>query len=402
MRKFSENFFKYIEENKGKDPVSLSFNKPANLSGEEFRFALIQIDARRKNSAKLGDFLQNKNFIFPDAVSAQQASHRAVAIYHNLILGEGVSILDMTAGLGIDSFTFAFNGHFVTSIELSKEKSDTLIYNSRILGLRNINIIQDDSITYLKEAKDKYDVIFVDPSRRDSDMRRVYGLHHSVPDVIHNQDLLLQHASTILIKASPLLDLTQTIKDFPDIKEIHVVGVKGECKEVLIKLSKDKMPQKTEILVNSIDLDNEGKVLSRFECDAKEISASDSLEFAVESDFNENSFILEPSSLIMKIAPWDLIGSKYNAKKLGLSSHLFITNEKPSGFPGRVTRFEKWINKKDRKSIIGFPASAISKNHPLSSDELRKTLRLKEGDQNFIYASRIKEKPVIFLTGALH
>ena len=102
--------------------------------------------------------------------------------------------------------------------------------------------------------------------------------------------------------------------------------------------------------------------------------------------------------MIMKIAPWETICEKFSAKKIGKSSHLFISSSLPDNFPGRVTEIEKILKKQDRKSLSGFPASIISRNYPLSADEIRKSLKIKEGDNNFIYATRIEDKPIMILT----
>ncbi|MCH5229866.1 MAG: hypothetical protein J1F12_07745 [Muribaculaceae bacterium] len=307
----------------------------------------------------------------------------------------------MTAGLGIDAFTMAFNGNDVTAVELNPLKSKFLEYNAKVLGLQNFNVINADSLEVLKNSSEKFDVIFADPSRRNTENNRLYNLKDCIPDVISNQGLLLESANNVLIKASPLLDLSQTIRDFPTTTALYVVGVKGECKEILIYLNKKLFTEKASIDIFSIDLNTEGEIINLFKTERKKdslINFPSEIPYINTNELTPGRFILEPSSLIMKIAPWKEICYKFKSKKFSPSSHLFLSDHKPDYFPGRVTRIEKLISKKDRKSFKGFPASVVSKNHPLSSEEIRKDWNLAEGNDFFIYASSIGKTKVFILT----
>lgn len=426
----------FIHQNSDRDVNSLRLSMKKGHYDFDTELALTQIECRQKYRTKLHDFLENPDFLFPDTVSGEQASHQAVARYH-ASLAEGYSrILDMTAGLGIDAFSFAKTGAEVTAIELNPAKAEILKKNVTTLNLPNLTAINADSISYLKDDFERRipsmegkplttqsqdlermtsgykSMIFIDPARRDATNKRVYNLRDCSPDVLENQELLLKFAEKVLIKASPLLDITQTIKDFPAISAIRTVGVKGECKEVLIELSKVKpesgKPVMTEeeqetskeksgsgILLEAINLDTDGRILSKFQT---RTSSSQTFNTLQSLPSNEPSYLLEPSAMVMKLAPWEEIGNRYNAEKLGKSSHLFITDTLPQEFPGRVTKILKVIKKQDRKSLAGLPASVISRNHPLKAEEIRKTFKLKEGDQYFIYATRIGDLPIIFLS----
>ena len=391
------DFYQFIESNRNQDPNALRLSAKRHDHAFDTDFAITQIEARKKFGTKFPEFLKCKKFLIPDLISGEQASHQAIATYHSRISTNSTKILDMTAGLGIDSLTFATRSQ-VTAVELNPMKAEILKKNAEILGRGSLIVLNLDSIEYLKSTDQNFDLIFVDPSRRDTANKRVYNLRDCSPDVIGHQNLLISKASTVLIKASPLLDVSQTLKDFHNIKTIRAVGVKGECKELLIEL--DKQSDSSEsVSFEAVNLDTEGNIISLFSTNSKDKERL--CRFASLNDVSSPCYILEPSAMVMKFAPWNIISDKFKAKKFDKSSHLFLAQSLPKDFPGRVTKFKSVIKKQDRKSLEGFPASVVSKNHPMTSDEIRKSFRLKEGDDNFIYASRIEGKPILLLSESI-
>lgn len=394
MLKLEQDFFDFIERNKISDTNFLRLSSKQENFNFDLNFAITQIECRKKNTFKLKNFISSPLFLFPDVLSSEQSSHQSVAIYHSHLIYDSENILDMTAGLGIDAISIAKKGAEVTAVEIDDFKADVLQHNIENLEISNIRIINNDSLEYIKNSVDNFSTIFVDPSRRGKLNLHLYNLKDCSPNIIDNQELLLTKAPRILIKASPLLDITQTLRNFKNVVAIRAIGVKGECKEILIEINKN---QQTGVVFEAINLDNEGNITSFFSLNQSDIHDCQFLEFVSENDFKPMNYILEPSAMVMKFAPWNEICKRFKAKKFGNSSHLFITNILPENFPGRITQIEKIIKKADRKSLNGFPASVVSRNHPLSPDEIRKSLKLKEGDEYFIYASRIGTKPIMLL-----
>lgn len=391
------DFLHFISSNAQEDSNKLRLSLKQEKYPFDLAFAIDQIECRKKCAFKLGKFIENPEFLFPDVMSSEQSTHQSVAKFHAMLLQKGCRVLDMTAGLGIDSFTFADSGALVTAVELSEQRAKILESNKVLLKLDSLKIVNDDSIEYLKNSKDNYDVIFVDPSRRDNYNKRLYNFRDCSPNIIDHLELILNKADNIFIKASPLIDITQTIRDLKNIKKIFVIGVKGECKEVLIELQGSKVEaEKKEIITEAINLDNNGELLWKF-LEIFTLQKED-IPYARENDILPGKYILEPSPLIMKLSPWKSLSDLYKAKKLGGSSNLFITDIQPQDFPGRVTSIQKILKSKERKNYIGFPATIISRNYPKSSEDLRKEFRLKEGDENFIYATRVGNKPILILS----
>lgn len=397
----------FIDKFKSADPLKLRLSLRQQDFEFDLNFAITQIECRKKYTIKFKDFIKNPEFLFPDQISAEQASHQAIAKFHSTLSDKDtIHVIDLTAGLGIDVMTSALAGKQITAVELNPFKAEILGKNTKSLGIDNIRVVSGEAIGFLENTSKTFDLIFVDPSRRNENLKRVFNLRDCSPDVIGNQELLLKKSNRVIIKASPLLDIIQTLRDFKDIKSVKAVGVKGECKEVLIELYKDFNKSDNRISIEAIDLDNEGNVISRFQkflfsdnnfedVEKRRLTNVPDIPFANEKDLSPGKYILEPSAMVMKVAPWKEICQQFQAKKFGNSAHLFISDSLPVKFPGRVTKLNKLIKKQDRKSLSGFPATAVSKNHPLSSEEIRKSLKLKEGDKNFIYASRIEGKPIL-------
>lgn len=400
---YGKDFWNFISENSCKEPDALRLSVKKEKYEFDVEFAITQIECRKKTANKLKWFLDNPNFLFPDYISSEQASHQAIGHYHASLVSNKAEVLDMSAGLGVDTFSFSKKGLNVTSIELNQKKAEIIETNAKTLGFNSIKVINGDSMNFLKEGNNHFDLIFIDPSRRDQASKRVYNLRDCSPDVITNQNLLVDHADKVLIKASPLLDISQTIKDFKNITSIRAVGVKGECKELLIELQKNKSLKdiNNSIKIEAINLDNEGNIINLFSDEGNvgmKGEKNSQITYASKEDIQNGFYLLEPSPMVMKLAPWDRICNLYNAKKMGKSSHLFLSSSLPNNFPGRVTKIENLLKRQDRKTLVGFPVSVISKNYPASSDEIRKVYSLKEGDENFIYATRLGEKPILLLS----
>lgn len=420
----SQSFFDFIKRFENHNPLQLSLKIKKNDFDFNVEKAITQIACRQKSAVKLKKFLANPYFIFPDAISAEQASHQAVALFHASLGKHCNNILDMTAGLGIDTLSFAFLNKGkdtpdlsdssikslscspkITAIEIDGNKASVLKHNSHILGLTNLSVISDDSIEFIQNSKEKFDLIYIDPSRRSIDKHKVFKLQDCTPDITLNQDLLTSHARRVLIKTSPLLDITQTLKDIKNITHIWAIGVKGECKELLLELSPpdDSLSHfidEAEVLslqIEAIDLDNDGNIISSFKdrLEGKNLDESDYLSL---DDLAQGGYILEPSAMVMKLAPWKSICSRFNAKKFGKSSHLFFSASIPVNFPGRVSCLDKIINKQDRKDLHTISASIVSRNYPVSAEILRKQLKIKEGDKTFIYATKLINKPILLLS----
>lgn len=390
-------FFSFIASNMNQDTKALMLREYGKNHPFDLDFAMTQIEARRKGCHKLKSFIGNPKRIFPTPLAYEQASHESVANYHASLVAKGCNVLDMTAGLGIDSMAFAFNGCHVTSCELDEFKAEVLRYNASVSGLETLSVINADSTEWIRHSEERFEIIFVDPARRSDDDRRLYNFHDCSPDILTNLDGLLNKCETLLIKASPLLDISQTLKDIPNARKITTISVSGECKEVLVEAASGVTSVEEAM---AIDLTQDGDVNYRFSYSPLGIENwpenEAAIKFAKEEDIQSGAYLYEPGATVMKLNAWGPLSAQFpGIKKLGVSSHLFVSPVLYKEFPGRIMTIDSLIDKRSRKSLKGSPANVVTRNYPIKTEELRKKLGVREGTDRFIYATRLGDSPIL-------
>ncbi|MDE6637795.1 MAG: class I SAM-dependent methyltransferase [Muribaculaceae bacterium] len=361
----------------------------------DLEFALLQIEARKKTYKKLHGFLSHDNFIFPSLLSAEQATNEVVSRFHASLVKDSNSLLDLTAGLGIDDMTFAEFGANVTACEIDTLKCNALIHNAKIVGVADrIKIINKDSIDFIKNVSDKYDVVFADPARRNSSGEKLHALSDCQPDILASMSEILSIAPRLLVKSSPLLDLTQIYNTVRDLNHIYIVCFKGECKEVLIDIKKDFKFDGVTV----IDLDYESEI-SRF---FTEFNSSNNHLYVALCDCKkptEYRYLYEPNAGIMKTGAWASLISKYpSLSKADSNTHIFLSDVFYGDFPGRVMHIISEPDKKELKALKGEKINIISRNHPLSAPQISKKYSLKSGGERFLYAFRYRKNPTFIIT----
>lgn len=402
------DFFTFIDSNSHSDISKLRLKYHGKNLNFNLSLALLQIECRKKCNSKLKMFIANGKTLFPSLVASEQASHEAVASFHASVASGNKTILDMTAGLGIDSFAFASVAEEVVSCEIDIDKASMLEYNIRTLGINNINVRCIDSLDYISRGDRRFDMIFVDPARRGLQNSRVYNFRDCQPDIISEMRMLLSKAKTVMIKASPLLDISQTLRDIPYVRTIRAISVKGECKEILIEASFcDKAKEADSITAEAIDLNNDGSINSRFTFfkirTDNDLSAlpgnSPEVRYATPDDLLPGKYLYEPNASMMKLAPWYELSGRYpSLKKAAPSSHLFVSDSIIPDFPGRSLVITEIPDKKRLKSLKGHHINVSTRNYPLPASDLRKKLGVLEGDDIFLYATRLSaDQPITLL-----
>lgn len=385
----------FIKAHSSDNPEGLLLRYHSKDLGFPLREAIVQIDCRQRTRRKLSLFTAKDDFRFPSSLSAEQATHQIVAAYHAYLIGSDLSVADLTAGLGIDAILFAINGNKVTAIELDSHRAsclehNCLIWQPEILSARGeVRVVCADSIEWLKDCGRNFDTIYVDPARRDGNMKRVFILEDCFPDVVSAKSLLIDHAQRIFIKASPLLDIDKTLEELPDITDIKVICINGECKEVLLII--DKMRFGTRVLTEAIDLRENlsGKVefISRFDCLDSDCNVPGPI--AAEDVIEAARWIYDPNAAIHKLRPGKLLCDTFPGMcQLGSNTELFIAPTLYPEFPGRIFKIEKIAGKRELKSLIGSEAEVISRNYPSSASDIKKKLKLKGSSDRFLIASR--------------
>ena len=365
---------------------------------------LNQIEARQLLSKKVPLWASNPDLLFPKHLSIEQCSSEITAKYKSSIIEGGDTFVDLTGGLGIDSYFLSEKFKTSYYVENQKDLCDLAEHNFGVLG-RKINVINSDAESFLLKNQN-IDLIFIDPARRDIYNRKMVSLHDCSPDVIELQRNLSktpvetrfiasQCITSMLIKASPMLDISLITNELQNISEIHIVSVKNECKEILIKIEPGFEGEIKYFCVNFFGND---------------VKSSQSFEFSETSESSANSefaptikhYLYEPNASLMKSGAFKLISQRFGIEKLHVNSHLYTSDNLISDFPGRIFEVVGFapFNKKIKKELLNgiTEASIAIRNFPLSVNDLRKTLNLKESDKNFIFGTTlIGEKKVVIL-----
>ena len=400
----------FIEKHLNDDVRQLALQKFPD--GVDKMLVLNQIEARQLLLKKVPSWASNPDLLFPKHLSIEQCSSELTAKYKASIISGGDTFVDLTGGLGIDSYFLSEKFKTSYYIENQKELCDLAEHNFGVLG-RKITVVNSDAETFLSKNHD-FDLIFIDPARRDIYNRKMVSLHDCSPDVIDLQNILLNNAKNVLIKVSPMLDISMITNELPNISEIHIVSVKNECKEILIKIEPGF---EGEIKYHCVNLQNSTVISTEAKRsgDPSEARAftigekisfefSENLEFSAVSKFATTikKYLYEPNASLMKSGAFKLISQRFGIEKLHVNSHLYTSDNLISDFPGRIFEVIGFapFNKKNKKELLKdiTEASVATRNFPLSANELRKNLNLKESDKNYVFGTTLMgEKKVVIL-----
>ncbi|MDY6436341.1 MAG: RsmD family RNA methyltransferase [Bacteroidales bacterium] len=381
----------FIESHLNDDVRQLALSKfPDDV---DKALALNQIEARQILSKKVPSWASNPDLLFPRHLSIEQCSSELTAKYKASIIEGGDTFVDLTGGLGVDSYFLSEKFKTAYYVENQKELCDLAKHNFAVLG-RKITVVNDDSESFLSNNQ-KFDLIFIDPARRDIYNRKMVSLHDCSPDVVHLVETHGRTSQQYLIKASPMLDISLITNELPNISEVHIVSVKNECKEVLVKIEPGFEGEIKYFCVNLVETDCNPSQTFEF---------SENLEFSAVSKFATTikKYLYEPNASLMKSGAFKLISQRFAIEKLHVNSHLYTSDNLIPDFPGRIFEVVGFapFNKKIKKELLNniTKASVATRNFPLSANELRKSLNLKESDKNYVFGTTlIGEKKVVIL-----
>jgi len=336
-----------------------------------------QIIAKKKSQLKLPTWFETESIYYPAKLSIEQTSSEITAKYKAYLI-KGNSIIDITGGFGIDAYYFAKKITEVTHCEINTELSEIVNYNYKQLNIDNITTIVGDGIAYLKEIANKFDCIYIDPSRRDDIKGKVFLLKDCLPNVPENLDFLFSKSNTILIKNSPILDITATINELSYIKEIHIVAVQNEVKELLFLLEKG---YESSITLKTINFQKKGNQIFDF-----------IFNTAYVSEYSEPlTYLYEPNVAILKSGGFHQVASQLKVKKLQQHSHLY-TSEEMIDFPGRCFKVVEVLNydkKKLNKLLPAKKANITIRNFPKTVAQIRKETKIKDGGELYLFFTKL-------------
>ena len=394
-------------------------------------FALDQIRGRKMALVKLPRWASLEGIIYPPHISMEQCSSESTALYKAelaaRLLGlpasssgiemkaeNEIEFVDLTGGFGVDfSYIAARLGVKSMYVERQAHLCEAAKENFERLGLKNAIVKNGDGIEVLHSFLPKKDdaastddslgitydqplsllktklglkLIFIDPARRDDAGNKVVSLKDCTPDVTVLQEEMLSKADYVIIKLSPMLDWHRAISELSHVREVHIISVNNECKELLLVLSARNMGENLRIYcINDAQ---------SFVCDESDMETS-SVKIAP-STLEEMQYLYEPNASLMKAGCFGVLSGRYDARMLSKNSHLFVSQAPIEAFPGRSFRIiaVSSFNKKELKRHLSgiTKANIATRNFPLSVAELRKRLKLKDGGETYIFATTLSDE----------
>ena len=399
-------------------------------------FALDQIRGRKMARVKLPRWASLDGIIYPPHISMEQCSSESTALYKAelaaRLLGlpasssgtemkaeNEIEFVDLTGGFGVDfSYIAARLGVKSMYVERQAHLCEAAKENFGRLGLKNAIVKNGDGIEVLHSFHPKkkdavsaddslgitYDqprsllktnlglkIIFVDPARRDDAGNKVVSLKDCTPDVTVLQEEMLSKADYVIIKLSPMLDWHRAISELSHVREVHIISVNNECKELLLVLSARNMGENLRIYCT-----NDAQ---SFVCD--ELDMESSQVKIAPSTLEEMQYLYEPNASLMKAGCFGVLSGRYDARMLSKNSHLFVSQAPIEAFPGRSFRIiaVSSFNKKELKRHLSgiTKANIATRNFPLSVAELRKRLKLKDGGETYIFATTLSDESHVLM-----
>lgn len=396
-------------------------------------WALDQIAGWQTARTKLPQWADTDGIIYPPHLSMEQCSSEPTARYKaelatRLMASDGAPaprrgrLIDLTGGFGVDFSTMARNFAQAVYVERQPDLCDIARHNLDLLGLGDAQVVNADAASFLATAEDA-DIIVIDPARRDEHGGRTFAIADCTPDILGMLDLLTAKAGHVLVKLSPMLDWHKAVEDCRGtVREVHIVAVANECKELLLVLrgQPDAVPvEDVTVTVHCVNITARGTERFTVAADATGVHsvgtarhsdgaatgvtaggtvAEDSSTTDADGDPVSHAddglpfrYLYEPNAAIMKAGCFAALSSAFRVPQLAPNSHLFISDTSVEGFPGRAFRVATvmTMGKKDLKRGLSglMHANIATRNFPMSVSQLRGRLKLQDGGDAYLFAT---------------
>ena len=389
---------RFIEENARADVRSLAL-QAKKYPKVDMAMAVVQIAGRQIAEAKVPTWYRTEGLLYPKHLSMEQCSSEATAIYKAGLV-EGETFADLTGGFGIDCSFLSRKFKKADYVERQAELCELAKHNFPLLGL-NIDVHNEDGVEYLKRMQ-PVDCLFLDPARRDGHGGKTVAISDCEPDVSALEELLVEKARKVVVKLSPMLDLSLALKDLKHVCEVHIVSTDNECKELLLILQKETASSEVSIhCINSLGALNGYRIYQEYAFTQEQERTSDCpLTHEVEA------YLYEPNASIMKAGAYRSLTQAYPVKKLHPSSHLYVSPHFIEDFPGRKFQVEavSGFGKKELKTFLqGMEKANLTiRNFPSSVADLRKRLKLKEGGDDYLFATILADESKVIIKCKKH
>ena len=372
----------FIKEHLSDDVRKLILQKD-KFPEVDIHFVARQIEGRRKAMEKFPRLAKNEAFIYPSKEAMEQCSSEYTAQYKASLV-QDATVADITGGLGIDSLYLSESNMRVVHIERNPELQEIAAHNFSALQRNNIQSHCSDAIAFLENTDMFFDLVFIDPARRDSSKNKVFLFSDCEPDVTKLRKLLFSKTKRVLIKASPFLDISKAVAELGNISHVHIVAVKNECKELLFECVPESTPLQQIHCVNILS-DGSSKKFT--------FSPDEERESVVQYSDKLLSYLYEPNVTIIKSGAFKLFGQQYHLEKLHPNSHLYTSMNLVEHIPAKRFLVEA-VFPFDKKGIQQYipekKANLVIRNFPSSVDEAKKKFHIEDGGEIYVYLTTLQ------------
>lgn len=368
----------FIRQHENADEQQLLL-KHKSVFGVPTRIIAWQISGRRKAKSKLPLFSGTELILYPPGLNLEQSSSEETARFKAFLLNKILSsknlLVDLTGGFGVDSFFLSKIGKQVLYIDPNIDLMAYAKHNHKTLGADNVSYNNITAEEFFNNRSDSVDCFFIDPSRRTTGNQKVFRLADCEPDIVQLQAKIFSRSKNLLVKTSPMLDVQLGISELKFVKTVWVVAVDNEMKEILF-LCEDGYTEEPPVI--AIDLTKESESLL--------FNFSEERNLSVQLS-NPLQYLYEPNAALLKAGAFKTVAAKFSLKKLHISTHLYTGNQKLENFPGRIFEVDRLLKAEPKAAAEFFTdgkANIITRNYPLSPDELKKKLKLKDGGRQYL------------------
>lgn len=364
--------------------------KHKEILGVPSSWIATQIKGRRKAAYKVPLYHHTRGIVYPPSLNLEQSSSEATARFKAQIVSKWITgnkkFCDLTGGFGVDSFFLSSLFPYCDFSEPQKDLVDIARQNHKLLGAINIHYHNKDAVEFLNDSGKHYNLVYLDPSRRNASQKKVHRFADCVPDVIGLSDELYRHADRLMIKASPLLDIQLGIKDLRHVSRVLVVSVDDECKELVFMCDREF---EGEPIIECYNIDNK--------FDPRKIPAGFEFRFSEERTapvkFSDPlKYVYEPNASILKGGAFKSIGAVLDLAKIQTNTHLYTSNSLVEDFPGRTFQVKEKV-KLDKKIFGDRKANIIARNYPMTVEEIKKKTGITDGGNTYLLCfSGVKHK----------
>lgn len=365
----------------GDDDVRRLALQAAHWPDVDMAAALQQIAGRQVARAKLPQWAAIDGILYPPHLSLEQCSSQPTALYKATLV-EGDTLCDLTGGMGVDFAFMARGRKRATYVERQEHLCQLARHNLPLLGLPRAQVVCAEAEDYITRM-DEVDTLYLDPARRGSAGQRVYALADCTPDVTVLAHTLLSKARQVIIKLSPMLDVQQALRQLPCTQQVHIVSVRGECKELLVVLRRD---HDGDVVVHCVN-DNQ-----HFSFTLGDERRGVCPAVVWDETVPEGGLWLgEANASIMKAGCHDLVATRLGLQVVSRDSHLMVSDHPVDDFPGRIFKVQAvtTLNKRElRVALQGITHGNVTvRNFPLRAPELARRLKVKDGGDHYIFGT---------------